>query len=343
MALDGQAFSPKQFQLAIQGEAVIGTADIDGPMNLVNIDSIEMPNLNLTQVFDVRSGSSGRVADADDVLIDEKGVVKEITFSGVFDQTIAPILLGNVLGGATVSSDLITVPYNYTPDELQTGASGGATKTLTFAVVNPKTNDGSSDENRSMIFPGCTITSLSITGDMSNESGRLKFSATARTGYISNFDEADPSVANAFTVYGSSYYSLATMSAGVKRTIAGAADSVIQSFSLNIENPAEFVGQSTNVNPYAIVRAVPELSVTLDATVKYDSNTADYFEAHKANSHVVSNVANDATIASATSFGFIGSYGRITSVAYNEANAMMLDVSTKFFASAANPLIAITT
>ena len=343
MALDGQAFSPKQFQLAIQGEAAIGTADIDGPMNLVNIDSIEMPNLNLTQVFDVRSGSSGRVADADDVLIDEKGVTKEITFSGVFDTTIAPILLGNVLGGATVSSDLITVPYNYTPDELQTGVSGDATKTLTFAVVNPKTNDGSSDENRSMIFPGCVITSLAISGDMANESGRLRFTATARTGYISNFDEADPSVANAFTAYGSSYYSLATMSAGVKRTIAGAADSVIQSFSLNIENPAEFVGQSTNGNPDAIVRAVPELSVTLDATVKYDSNTADYFEAHKANSHVVSNVADNATIANASSFGFIGSYGRITNVAYNEANAMMLDVSTKFFASAANPLIAITT
>ena len=184
-------------------------------------------------------------------------------------------------------------------------------------MVNPKTNDGSSDEHRSMIFPGCVITSLAISGDMSNESGRLRFTATARTGYISNFDEADPSVANAFTAYGSAYYSLATMSAGVKRTIAGAENSVIQSFSLNIENPAEFVGQSTNGNPDAIVRAVPELSVTLDATVKYDSNTADYFEAHKANSHVISNVADNATIANASSFGFIGSYGRITNVAYN--------------------------
>ena len=29
MALDGQAFSPKQFQLAIQGEAAIGTADFN--------------------------------------------------------------------------------------------------------------------------------------------------------------------------------------------------------------------------------------------------------------------------------------------------------------------------
>ena len=344
MALDGQAFSPKQFQLAIQGEATIGTADIDGNMNLVNIDSISMPSLNLTQVFDVRSGSGGRVADVDDVLIDEKGVTKEITFSGVFDQTIAPVLLNNICGGATVASDLITIPYNYQPDELQTGASGDATKTLTLAIVNPRTTvDGSTYVNRSMIFAGCVITALSITGDMSNESGRLKFSATARTGYLSNFTEAAPSTASAFTAYGTSFYSLATLSGGVKRTIAGAGDAVIQSFSLNIENPAEFVGQSTNGNPDAIVRAIPEIAVTLDATVKYDSNTASYFEAQKANTDVVSNLANHATIATADSFGFIGSYGRITSVAYNEANAMMLDVSTKFFASAANPLIAITT
>ena len=343
MALDGQAFSPKQFQLAIDGETTIGTAKLDGNMNLVNIDSIEMPNFNLTQVLEARSGSDGRVADSADVLIDEKGVTKEITFSGVFDTTIAPILLKNVLGGATVSTDVVTVPYNYQPDELQTGVSGDATKTLTFAVVNPTTNDGSSDENRSIIFPGCVITSLSISGDMANESGRLRFTATARTGYLSSYDQANPNAASAFTAYGSSYYSLATLSAGVKRTIAGAENSVIQSFSLNIENPAEFVGQSTNGNPDAIVRAVPEASVTLDATVKYDSNTADYFSSFKAGTEVVSNVANHATIATASSFGFIGSYGRITSVAYNEANAMMLDVSTKFFASGSNPLIAITT
>ena len=343
MGLDGQAFSPKQFQLAIDVEATIGTAKIDDNMNLVNIDNIEMPSLNLTQVLDVRSGTSGRVADSADVFIDEKGVTKEISFSGVFDTTIAPILLNNILGGATVSEDLITVPSNYQPDELQTGASSGAGKTLTFAIVNPVTNDGSSDENRCIILPGCVLTSLSITGDMANESGRLRFSATARTGYLSSYDQANPNGSSAFTAYGSNYYSLATLSGGTLRTIAGAADSVIQSFSLNIENPAEFVGQSTNGNPDAIVRAVPELSVTLDSTVKYDSNTADYFSAFKAGTEVVSNLANNATLANATSFGFKGSYGRITNVAFNEANAMMLDVSTKFFASGANPLIAITT
>ena len=343
MALDGQAFSPKEFKLALVGESTIGTAVV-ASMKQVNVDSIEMPNFNLTQVLDVRSGTSGRVGDVADVLVDEKGVTKEITFSGVFDTDIAPVLLKNICSGATVSSDLVTVAYNYTPPELQTGVSGDATKTLTIAVVNPKTNDGSSDTNRSIIFPGCTITSLSISGDMANESGRLRFTATARTGYISSFNQADPSVASAFTAYGSTYYSLATLAGTAKKTIAGADDCVIQSFSLNIENPSEYVGQNdANGNPEAIVRGVPELAVTLDATVKYDDNTAGYFNAFKTNSDVVSNLADNATIADATSFGFIGSYGRITSLAYNEANAMMLDVSTKFFASGSNPLIAITT
>ena len=63
----------------------------------------------------------------------------------------------------------------------------------------------------------------------------------------------------------------------------------------------------------------------------------------KGGADAICNLADDATIADATSFGFIGSYGKITSVAYNEANAMMYDVSVKFGASGANAMLAITT
>ena len=66
MALDGAAFSPKEFGLDIQAEAAIGTGVVSG-MTRVNVDSVEMPGFNLTQVLDARSGSSGRVADIDDV------------------------------------------------------------------------------------------------------------------------------------------------------------------------------------------------------------------------------------------------------------------------------------
>ena len=337
MALDGAAYSPKEFQLAIVAESTIGTANVSS-MNLVNVDSVEMPNFNLTQVLDVRSGSSGRVFDVDDALTDEKGVTKEITFSGVFDQTVAPFLVQNCIGLAA-ASDVTTIPATYTPPELETGDNSSVTiaDTITIAVIAPATSGG----NRSIIFPGCTITSLSISGDMANESGRLRFTATARTGYISSFTQAAPSTP---TAYGTSYYSLATLAGTAKKTIAGAEDCVIQSFSLNLENPSEYVGQNdANGNPEAIVRAVPEISATLDATVKYDNQTAEFPTTMKAGTTVISNLANDATIADATSFGFIGSYGKITSVAYNEANAMMYDVSVKFGASGANAMLAITT
>ena len=256
----------------------------------------------------------------------------------MFEQTVAPFLVQNCIGLAA-ASDVTTIPATYTPPELETGDNSSVTiaDTITIAVIAPATSGG----NRSIIFPGCTITSLSISGDMANESGRLRFTATARTGYISSFTQAAPSTP---TAYGTSYYSLATLAGTAKKTIAGAEDCVIQSFSLNLENPSEYVGQNdANGNPEAIVRAVPEISATLDATVKYDNQTAEFPTTMKAGTTVISNLANDATIADATSFGFIGSYGKITSVAYNEANAMMYDVSVKFGASGANAMLAITT
>ena len=176
---------------------------------------------------------------------------------------------------------------------------------------------------------------------MANESGRLRFTATARTGFISSFTQAAPSSPSA---YGTSYYSLATLAGTAKKTIAGAEDCVIQSFSLNLENPSEYVGQGdANGNPEAIVRAVPELVATLDATVKYDNQTAEFPTTMKAGTTVISNLANHATIGSASSFAFIGNYGKITNVSYNEANAMMYDVSVKFGASSTNAMLAIRT
>ena len=190
-----------------------------------------------------------------------------------------------------------------------------------------------------MIFPGCTISSLQITGDMGNESGRLRFSATARTGYIAEFNQAAPTVA----AYGDNtgFYSLATFSGA--KTIAGCADSVIQSFSLNIENPSEFVGQAdSNGNPEAIVRAVPEISATLDATIKYDANTSGLMNSMNTGADAPTLLCtHDALSNASTTFGIQGDEARITSLAYNEANAMMIDVSTKFVAGASGNVLQI--
>ena len=333
MALDGAAFSPKEFGLAIQAEATIGTGVVSG-MTRVNVDSVEMPGFNLTQVLDARSGSSGRVADADDAFIDEKGVVKEITFSGVLDSTVAALLIQNCIAKED-SSNIVTVAADYTPPELETGDNSSITiaDTITICVINPGTGN-----NQNMVFKGCVISSLTITGDMGDESGRLKFSATARTGYAGAYNQAAPTISAA---YGTTFYSLATLSGA--KTIAGCSDSVIQSFSLNIDNPAEFVGQNdANGNPDAIVRAVPEIAVTLDATVKYDVNTGGLMNSMNTGANAATLLCtHDALSNGSTTFGFQGDNARITGLSYNEANAMMLDVSTKFVASGSTALFAI--
>ena len=332
MALDGAAFSPKEFGLAIQAEAAIGTGVVSG-MTRVNVDSVEMPGFNLTQVLDARSGSSGRVADIDDVLIDEKGTVKEITFSGVLTTDVAALLIQNCIAKED-SSNIVTIAYDYQPPELQTGDSSSITiaDTITICLINPSTGS-----NQNMVFKGCVISSLTITGDMGDESGRLKFTATAKTGYAGAYNQAAPTV----TTYNTTFYSLATLS-GVK-TIAGCDDSVIQSFSLTIDNPAEFVGQNdANGNPDAIVRAVPEIAVTLDATVKYDVNTGGLMNSMVTGANADALLCtHDALSNASTTFGFQAGYGKITDVSYNEANAMMLDVSTKFVASGTTALFAI--
>ncbi len=307
MSLDGAAFSPKEFGLAIQTEGTIGTKLVSG-MNRMNVDSVEMPSFNLTQVLEARSGSSGRLTDTEDVFIDDKGTVKEISFSGILDTVTASLLLPNVLTTALdTSSNIITVPITYSATELETG------------------------------FKGCVVSQLTITGYMTNESGRLRYSCTMRSGYKAEYN----STATVSTDYGGTFYSLASL-AGAK-TIAGAANSVIQSFSLNIENPAEFVGQSnTDGDPEAIVRSIPELAITLDATVKYDDNTAglmNTMQSKNVNSSTNSLqmgtlLCTHATLLnSSTSFGFEAPHGQITSVGFNEANAMMIDVSSKFVAN----------
>ena len=323
MALDGAAFSPKEFGLAIQAEtATLGTKKTDG-MTRVNVDSVEMPAFNLTQVMDARSGSAGRVADGDDVFIDQKGVTKEISFSGVLDTTVAALLIQNCIAKED-SSNIVSIAYDYAPPELETGDTSSLTiaDTITIAVLNPSTGS-----NHNMILPGCVITSLTISGDMGDESGRLKFSATARSGYIAEFNQAAPTV----SAYGTTFYSLATLSSGDAKKIAGCDDPVVQSFSLTVENPAEFVGQNdANGNPDAIVRAVPEISVNLDATVKYDANTGTLMNTMNTGANAAFYMGTHATIGdSSTTFAFESANARITSLSYNEANAMMIDVSTK--------------
>ena len=333
MALDGAGYSPSEFQLALIAESTIGTVNTT-TMNLINVDSVSLPALNPTQVLDVRSGT-GRTAKAEDAFVTDKGTTKEISFSGTADTTVLPLLLQNITTIAVSSSPAsYDVPYNYTPPELETADSSSITirDTVTVAVVSPEAGD-----DQSIVFPGCCLTSLSLTGDMGNESGRIKMSGTFKTGHPPAYANAKPT---SMTAHGSTYYYLTDFH--TTRTVAGVTKCIIASWTLNLENDAVYLGfdGSTGI-PQSIVRAIPELAVSQDFSLKYDDNTAGMHVIWKAGSNAAIELSNNASWASATTFGVKAANGRITSVAWSEAAAMFVDMSIKNMATTSGDVIQI--
>ena len=229
---DSAAYSPKEFKVGIQLEAVTGTADTDG-MTTMDIDSISMPSLNVNQALDVRAGT-GRTAKQVDAFQSNKGVVRELSFSGTVWSNFIINLLINITTKTVGSSPAgYEVPYNYSPTEVEneTGSVSDFTKTFTVAIHSPESNS-------TMVFPGCVCTSLSITGDMGTESGRLKYSTTFKTGYVPSMSASDVTMN---VLYSAGNQRFMTDWTG-KKTIYGIDDCVIQSFALNLENDAIMLG-----------------------------------------------------------------------------------------------------
>lgn len=297
---------------------------------LINIDSIEMPSFNPTQVFDVRS-SDARVAKVSDAYTSQKAVQHEVSFSGTADSIVVPMLLQHMFAVDVESAKLYDLISSYTPNELEHNATSDIHKTLSVAIFSPEAGN-----DHSIVMAGVTLTSLTVNGDMGTENGRVKISGTFKSGYKPSVGQARPSTRD----YGTTYYYLTTMN--TKKTVANKADSVLQSLSVNMENPSEYLGyQGSDADPQAIARSIPELGVTIDATVKYDDNTANMHDALLQGTTVATELSNNATFASATTFGVQASNCKITSVAFNEAAAMMLDVSMKVLAPSSGDMIRI--
>jgi len=334
MALDGQALSPKEYLLAFKPETTQGTKNV-ATMNLINIDSIPSPTLNLTQVVDPRNGV-GRTAKVADTFTSEKGTRKEISFSGVADATTLPILLQAVtttaVGTSPASYDIVGT---YTPPEVEIGIGSisDSLHTFTVAVSNPEAGN-----DHSTVFPGCVLTSLTLSGSISAQSGRIMVSGTWATGMVADYAHARPTstVAYSGTNYSINQFTTTT-------TVAGIANCVISDWSLTIDNPSEMAGfQGANGEPQAISRAVPEISVAVDMTVKADDNTSALHAQHVAGAtDEAVELSNHATWASASAFGMKMANGVITAVDFNEANAMYYNVSIKGLASTSGDMIQI--
>ena len=332
MAISKTSVSPKSFQLGIIKEAVAGTAVVSS-MNLINVDSIEMPTLNPLQVVDVRHGA-GRTLKQVDTLTSNKLTVKEIGFSGIADSTILPILLENltqdVSGAGSSGDDLFELTNNYEPSAIEIGATTShANNTLTFTVVI----DNPVDEDYCMVFKGCVLTSLTVSGDIGEESGRIKMSGTFKTGCIPDLSPASAPTFGSTAHFNNNYF----MSDFSTTKVAGVADCVMKSFSLNLENDVQFMGFDASGNYEVIQRALPEVISTLDTVVKYDGNTKALIESFEGQSIAddAGHVDVDLQMASGTNkFGIDIDHTLMTDVTFSEEEAMFLSISQKAVANA---------
>ena len=338
MAIDSAAYSPKEFRLAFKTETDVGTAVVSS-MQEINVDSVELPSLNPTQVFDIRA-RAGRTAKLADVFTDGSLVDKEISFSGTADSTVLPLLLKNITNSAVRAASggnypaAYVIPDSFTPTELKI-AQGSLTADadlFTVAVLSP-------EAAMDIVFPSCRLTSLTISGDMGTENGRIKISGSFKTKFNALLNQN----VTGSSSYGSTFYSMQTF--GASKIIGGASDCILQSFSLNIENPAEYIGNTSvtadigdgsaaNQEPQVIAIGIPEVSANLEATIKYDSNTTGLDNSYRSGSGVTIHLSNNANWHAATTFGIYAKKSIITSLSHNEGAAMMLDISSKLVADA---------
>lgn len=331
MAISATSVSPKDFQLGIIKEATAGTA-VTTSMNLINIDSIELPSLNPTQVTDVRHGT-GRTLKQVDTFTTNKVTVKEISFSGIADSTILPLLLENITqdasGVGAAGDDLYEVSNNYEPSAINIGTTTATDNTMTFTIAI----DNAVNSSYSMVFKGCVLTSLTINGDIGEESGRVKFSGTFKTGMVPDLSPASAPTFGSTAHFNNNYF----VTDFDTTKVAGVADCVLKSFSLTIENDAQFMGFDSSGNYQVIQRALPEVIATCDSVVKYDGNTQALIEAFEIQSIGDASGHVDIDLQASSGTNKVGvdiNNTILTDVSFSEEEAMFLSISQKAMADA---------
>tara|TARA_Y100000592_G_scaffold87085_1_gene141229 strand:+ start:247 stop:1266 length:1020 start_codon:yes stop_codon:yes gene_type:complete len=322
MAIDANAYSPKQFSFLIAEQDDFGTLNPDssGTPDLswvaVDVDSVGSPSLNLNQVIEPRTGS--RVLQATDFFQDNKAKVIEISVSGTATTEVLDMLLTNITADNSA-------PYSV--------ASNAGSQTFTTATTNQTDIQifsiayKSPSSGNTLAFKDCFCTSLSLNGDMGTEGGRVKFSATFKTGSLpADLTNTDIAIDTAITA--NNYY-MCSWDAD-DRIVAGVANCLVNSFTLNVENDMVFAGCTST--GYELATRVGEVSASADFNIKYDANTDVLFE----NFHdQVTGASEGATLMNHqasvvdANFGFKFASSVMTSVALSEGDMMNLDVSVK--------------
>lgn len=336
MAIQNAAINPKEFGVYIAEETTVGTFATTGFQG-VEVEAISMPTFNDLRVMEQRSGSVGRVLNSDDLLPHEPGAVHEIAISGVLTVENATILLENAFG-VEVSSDKITLASGYEHSAFDFGAlSSGAHNTISVLI------QGHSSVASTYKVPGVVITSLVLSANSQENGGRFNFEMTGQTRCtVSSSPVAR--VSSGLTDYSSSFVYMGDFT---EDKVVMDEDVILDQFSLNIENPVAFLGNDSGAfegNPEKYLRGVPNLNITSNCVVKFDSNVNDFFNLSRnltANSTSALFLSNNATFASATAFGINMSKAIIEEVSYDEGDYLKLNATLKMIDDESSDLISV--
>ena len=324
MGVNVKAYSPKEFSFLIAEQDDFGTLNQNSGGDstswvAVDVDSVGTPSMNLNQVLEQKTGSS--VLQDTDFYQDNKGKVIGVSVSGTLTTEVADLLLGNITEGDTVPYKLLSnaTSQNFT----NTTENQTASQILSICYQSPATG-------HSIGLKDCFCTSLSLNGDAGTEGGRVKFSATFKTGSLPTLTQGALTID---TPISSNNYYMSSWTAA-ERQIVGIANTLVNTFTLNIENDTVFAGITST--GYESVSRVGEISATADFNVKYDDNTDVLFE----NFHdQVTGASEGNTLMSADgtpsdgSFEFSFPKSILTSVAFSEGDMMALDLSVKALGS----------
>jgi len=325
MAIQNAAINPKEFSVYVGEETTVGTIVSGSAFKGIEVESISMPTFNDLRVMEQRSGSDGRVVNSGDLLQHEEGAVHEISISGVLTTDNATILLENALG-VEHSSNFITLATGYEHSAFAHAAgSSGAHNTVSFLI------QGHSAVASTYKIPGCVITSLVLNANSQENGGRFTFDLTAQT--RSTVSSAPAARENSVVDYTSNFIYLADFS---EDKVVMDEDVILDSFGLTIENPVGFLGNKLSGSfeglPEKYIRGVPNLNVTADCVVKFDSNVNDFFNLSRGLTVASTNalfLSNHATFATGSAFGINIPRGFIEEVSYDEGDYLKLNTKVK--------------
>jgi len=256
MAIDGNVYSSKQFELYIADQSVMGTANTTDA-DFIKLDVVSVSDVDfgggLVQERNLRSGQ--QVKKLTDHYVSQKGASASVQFEWVVSHKEGLQQLMKMISEDTASA--YEWAGNKSPASYEHGESTG--EMATVIISNPNTGDD-------RVLHSAVLTELNLSLDSGSEGGRLVASGTFYSGYKPTLGADTVSPGGTETAFVKTIFDCTTKQ-------LGGSDVVAKSFNVNFAFPAVrlgFQGASAEAEQYG---RGGEVVCSGSASVKYDANT----------------------------------------------------------------------